>query len=224
MKTTAPKLLAAAAALFLGTTGAQATVTLIFGNATIYASNWANGAGTGNSLMAWGILIDTSGNGFLPINEGYSGSGLSLTAAGTYQPLVNNLTNQPTDDLLYMSPVLMLTVNNTNDAGVVGNNRISAIANVPLTNAGGNSVDTGDHFAIVWFDSTALNAASMIGMRFGLFDDASFTLPADGSTTAKTSAFTGPDPLKLMNGRLAPEPSTLLLSALGALGLLRRRR
>ncbi len=219
MKTTAPKLLAAAAALFLGTTGAQATVTLVFGSTTTYASNWGDIGGGGTTKLVWGILVDSAGNGFLPVNDGYSGNGLSLTAS-VYQPLENNLTHQPTDDLLFLSPVLMTAVPNTNDGGVVGQNRITGIAGLPI----GTPVDSGDRFAIVWFDATALTGGSMVGTHFGLFENAGLTLPPDTFTSPYTSVFTGVDPLKPMNGRLAPEPSTLLLSALGALALIRRRR
>ncbi len=221
MKTPAIKILAAAAALFLGTTGAQATVTLVFGTTTTYASNWGdNQAGTGNSKLVWGILIDTSGNGFLPAFDGYSYTGLNLTA-GVYQPMNNNINEQATDDLLFLSPALMTTVPNPLDSGVVGQNRITGISGVPI---GINGVDSGDRFAIVWFDRTSLTGTSMIGIHFGIFENAAFTMPADSSTFPYNSVFTGADALKPMTGRIAPEPSTLLLSALGALALIRRRR
>ncbi len=218
------KVLAAAAALFLGTTGAQATVTLQFGSPTIHASNWGDTGGGGTTKLVWGILIDSAGNGFLPISDSYSGQGLSLTA-GAYQPLQDNLTHQPTDDLLFLSPALMIPVTNTNDGGVVGQNRITTIANVPIGIGPSHPVDSGDHFMIVWFDSTVLNGGSMVGMRFGFFDNPAFVLPSDGATQPFTSIFTGPDALKPMTAKFdTPEPSTLMLSALGALGLIRRRR
>ncbi len=222
MKPPICKLLAAAAALFLGTTATQATVTLQFGNTVTFASNWGDTGGGGTTRLVWGVLIDSAGNGFLPISEGYSGTGLSLTA-GSYQPLRDNTSSHvPTDDLLFISPALMTSLNNTNDGGVIGQNRLTAITSVQLGTFG---VDTGDHFAIVWFDATTLSGGPMVGMRFGLFDNAAFTVPPDAATWSYTSVFTGPDALKPMNGRFdAPEPSTLMLSALGALGLIRRRR
>ncbi len=220
MKPPICKVLAAAAALFLGTTGAQATVTLILGNNTLtYASNWGDINGTGTSQMAWGVLVDTTGNGFLASFGGYSGQGATLTAGGA-QTLLQNGTFQPTDDLLFMSPSLMSLVNNTNDSGVVGQNKILAIANIPLT----NGVTTGDHFAVVWFDMSQ-SGSSLQGRHFGIYEDAIFTIPGDAATQPYTTAFSGADPLKPMNGLFdVPEPSTLLLSALGALGLIRRRR
>ncbi len=218
-KTPAIKILAAAAALFLGTTGAQATVTVTFGSASIYASNWANTSDTTGGTLVWGILIDTSGNGFRALDGGYAGVGVNLTA-GVYQPMPDGAFSQQTDDLLYLSPALMNTVAISVDGGVVGQNRITGIANIPLI----DGVSTGDHFAIVWFNSTTLNGSSVINQRFGFFDNAAFTIPPDGNTVPFTSVFTGPDSLKLMNGQLVPEPSTLLLSALGALALIRRRR
>ncbi len=221
MKTPAIKLLAAAAALFLGTTGAHATVTMIFGTGATYASNWANSAGVEGGSMAWGILVDTSGNGFLPAFGGYSGIGVNLTANGSYQSLPDNITHVPTDDLLFLSPALMTTVPNTNDAGVVGQNRITGITSIPLT----NGVDAGDHFMVVWFNNTVLGGSSLQGLPFGTLGNAIFTMPADGNTQPYFSAFVGADPLKPMTGRFdTPEPSTLMLSALGALALIRRRR
>ncbi len=220
MKPPICKVPAAAAALFLGTTGAQASVTLILGNGTSHlASNWGDINGTGTSLMAWGILVDTTGNGFLASFGGYSGQGSSLTAGGA-QTLLQNGTFQPSDDVLFMSPALMVPVTNTSDSGVVGQNRITAITTVPLA----NGVGTGDHFAVVWFDMSQ-SGSSLQGRHFGIFENAAYTLPPDGNNTDYTIVFAGPDPLKPMNGLFdVPEPSTLLLSALGALGLIRRRR
>jgi hypothetical protein len=53
-------------------------------------------------------------------------------------------------------------------------------------------------------------------------------VPAAGGTANVSALFAGtPDPVKLANGFTVtgiPEPSTVVLGAIGALGLLRRRR
>lgn len=215
-----PILRAAAAAFLLSAAGAQATVTLQFSSATLFATNWANSGGAGGGTLVWGILIDTTGNGFLPAFGGYSGQGASVITA-TPQTLLTNGSFAPTDDVLFLSPNLMSLTTNTNDGAELGMNRIGALANIPMSQ---NGINDGDAFAIVWFNQLP-GGSSLVGQRFGIFTNASFVLPADGSTTPFTTVFTGPDPLKPMTGLMdTPEPSTLLLSALGALGLLRRRR
>ncbi len=202
--------------LVTASVSAQAASTLSFGSSSIFATNWANGVGTGGTTMAWGIVIDTAGNGF---------------ASGNYLPSFNYASGQQilstsggaSDDVLFIgaSGSLMTLTTNANDSGAIGLNRIGAIASVPYT----NGTTAGDAFAIIWFDKTALTGSSVNGQKYGVFTNAGFVLPSDGTASQPyTSVFTGADTLKTQNFALVPEPSAALLGALGVLGLLRRRR
>ena len=136
----------------------------------------------------------------------------------------------------------MLTTAFTNDGGgLAGTARPGSIAGVNYT---GNGVAGGQSFAVIWFDVVAvasgvgatLNTAATDGLFYGMLtnDDrtapggASLLLPAaqSGSLAAHT-AFVGAESARIAGfslGVAIPEPSTMLLGALGALGLLRRRR
>jgi len=191
---------------------ANAAVTLQFSTTSIFATNFANGAGVGGSQMVWGIVVDASGNGFSTTSytPGFNYTGnLSTGAVFT-----------GTDDVLYLAPAVMTLTTNTNDGGAIGLNRITTLTSLVMT----GNVSTGDSFAVIWFDKTAVGGASAGGDKFGIFQNAAFVLPADTATQSFASVFTGADSLKTMTGQLVPEPSVALLGALGAFGLIRRRR
>jgi len=208
--------------LLIAATGySQAASTLTFGSSSIFATNWANGAGTGGSLLAWGIVIDTDGDGF-DSSSYFEGTNY---ATGLQTMKLSASTNS--DDVLFVgsSGNLMTLTTNANDSGAIGLNRIGAVASVPYT----NGISQGDSFAIIWFNKTALGGSAVAGDKFGVFTNAAFIMPSDGTASAPfTSVFTGADTLKTMNfsfqGEVIPEPSAALLGAVGALGLLRRRR
>ncbi len=212
----------AALALIAASTSASATVTFQFSRVTTFATNWASSSGAAGSTLAWGIVIDTAGNGF---EQTYSSAGLSITA-GTAQAMKVG-TGDPgggaaSDDVLFVSPILMNLITNNNDGAQIGQNRVTAITNVPYGTAG---ISFGDNFRIVWFDRTALGGAVNFGEHFGFFGNTLFTIPGDGATVDYSAPFVGPDALKPMTEHFdVPEPSALLLSALGALALVRRRR
>jgi hypothetical protein len=85
-------------------------------------------------------------------------------------------------------------------------------------------VAQGKPYAIVWFDKIAVGGTSFEGQGYGVFQTG-LTLPADPGTYNVSTNFAGADSLKTMDYALSvPEPSAALLGALGALGLLRRRR
>ncbi len=205
------------AALALTASSALATVTLSFGTTSIYASNWANGAGVGGSSLVWGIIVDADNDGFDFNGAGYN-PGVSLASGA--QVLTTGAGNQASDDFLYISPALMQLTANTNDGAAIGMNRVTGIANMAMT----GNVGTGDNFVIVWFDRTALGGAAQGGDKFGIFGNPAFTLPAESATQPYTSVFGGPEALKPMGFTFVPEPSSALLGLLGAVGLLRRRR
>lgn len=214
MKTAKTLLLLIAASGF-----SQAASTLTFGSSSIFASNWANGAGTGGSLLAWGIVIDADGDGF------DSAAYWEGTNYATGQQTMKLSATTNSDDVLFIGGTgnLMTLTTNTNDGGAIGLNRIGAVASVPYT----SGVTQGDAFAIIWFNKTALGGAAVAGDKFGVFTNPAFVMPADGTASAPfTSVFTGADTLKTMNFSFQgiPEPSAALLGAVGALGLLRRRR
>lgn len=202
---------------FVATLSAHATSTLTFGSSSIFATNWADDTGAGGSLLAWGILIDTTGNGISPnLYEGFNYStGLQVlsTSSGV------------TDDVLFIGTAgsLMTLTTNANDGGAIGLNRIGAIAGVPYT----NGVSLGDTFSIIWFNKTTLGGTASAGEKYGVYQNAALVLPADGTASQPyTSVFTGADTLKTQGFTVAgvPEPSVALLGAVGVIGLLRRRR
>ncbi len=208
------------AALLLTASSAFATVTLTFGGTTTYASNWGNANDVGGNLMAWGIVIDASGNGF---DSNYNASGVNFATTNTLTSLKQS-DGTASDDVLFISSALMLSVPNTNDGGVIGDNRITGVVGVTY---GGLGVDAGDKFRIIWFTRTAANntGSPTNGEEYGVFDNVGLVLPPDGGTTPFLSVFTGADPLKTMTQHfVVPEPSSMLLGLLGAAGLIRRRR
>lgn len=200
---------------------ASATVTLQFSNtATGMATNWANSSGTGGLGLVWGIVIDTTGDGF---DNSYF-QGIDFGSPGTGQSLLLP-DGSASDDMLVLSPVAMPRPSITADGFVPGSNVVTSIPNVPF---GLNGIGFGDSFEIVWFDRTSFSGQSVYGEAFGAyvpaFGNPAFEIPADGSVTSYATNFAGPDPLKTMNYVLVPEPSSILLGLLGFGGLLRRRR
>ena len=202
----------AALSLLFVTATSQATVTLQFSQTSVgRATGFANSAGTITNGMNWGVLIDGSGNGF-------SASYDAPTSASTSGFLFNN--NVATDDYFVTTGLLTTTQTATGtDPGGAGG--ISSLANIFASYPSG--IGAGDAFRIIWFDG-----APAAGSSYGLFSDASFTLPADGNTTSYASVFSGStaDPAKPANLTFnsIPEPSRALLFGFGALGLMFRRR
>jgi len=204
---------------------AQGAMTLQFASTSAVLTNLQNSSGATNQTLVWGILVDTTGNGF---------------QAGQYLPgalVADNATaNRPngqflststgvTDDLLVISQNLM-SLSGTGDSST-GFARPTNLTGLNYT----NGVSQNDSFAIVWFDYTTKNGATQAfvnGDKYGLLTNAAFVLPADsGSSLSYASNFTGADtarPANLTFGEAIPEPSAALLGAVGALGLLRRRR
>lgn len=206
--------LSALSLLVLSTTS-HASITLQFSQTAVgRATGFANSAGTITNGMNWGILIDGSGNGFSSAYDAPS-------SAATSGFLSNN--SVVTDD--YFVTTGLLTANQTptgTDPGGAGG--ISSLAGIFTSYPAG--IGQGDAFRIIWFDG-----APAAGSKYGLFSDASFTLPSDGSTTSYASVFSGStaDPAKPANLSFnsagpIPEPSRALLLGFGALGLMFRRR
>lgn len=208
---------------------AQASITFQFSNTSIYATNWADSAGGSEQRLYWGVIVDRDGDG-LAVN--YSVTGLNFGVFDRFgrtvgQSLIDGAGNT-TDDVLFVSPVLMVPVSAGQvgrDGSELGVNRITSIANIPFL----PGTDVGDPFYLVWFDhsgavGTMPVGVPVVGEKFGIFGDPSFTMPTDGMTSQFLTPFVGPDPLRPMTHAFVPEPSVSALGMLGLSGLLRRRR
>ena len=105
-----------------------------------------------------------------------------------------------------------------------GPGSVTTLTSMLLNSALG--VGTGDPFAIVWFDSDLGSSTVMnFGDWFGVYTNPNLILPVDGANQPYFSNFVGPDPVRSANiPWIFPEPSSLMLSLLGVLPLLRRRR
>ena len=191
------------------------------------ASSLANAAGLATNNMRWGVIVDTTGNGFAN-----SGTSYDAFAGG---PASNGFfgANGVTTDDYYIAGAL------TQDGSTLYPN--GDFDGVNFTTPGSGSIiddlivpdfstisgmGASDKFALVWFSTNS----SAVGDKYGFFTDVSFILPTDGSPPTSFGApFAGTDPVRtasntFQNPSLVPEPSRVMFLALGGLGLLMRRR
>lgn len=218
---------------------AQGAVTLQFSSTTEYLGNFLNGAGTAigaGAKMVWGIVVDADRNGFAggvnPANPYMDGFSLAANANGI---ALSTLTGGASDDVLFLPAPVMVSNLAAKDGAAIGENRVLAFTNLLYSGGVGN----GDQFAIIWFDQLALGGTAATGLKYGVYNPpsnppsnplwfgAANVLPTDSGNYSFCPAFAGPDAPKTMDFQLGvavPEASTALLGALGALGLLRRRR
>lgn len=212
---------------------ANAAITVSFSNASASLTNFNNGAGVGNTNLVWGILVDTAGNGFAGgLGANFYDEGFSLNATTTALSLTAN-NGVATDDRLFIAPGQMALAT-TIDSGGGTVNRILSMAGMNMT----NGVNFGQSYAIIWFNSVA-RVNTTEGLSYGIFAPSATNVGIANTTTANklpgadgtfdyAPVFAGADAAKSMGfslgGAVIPEPSTALLGALGALGLLRRRR
>jgi len=216
----------AAAVALLGVS--EGAMTLQFASTTAVLTNLQNSLGQTNQTLVWGIVVDTAGNGFS--SGTYAAAGFNITdnaAAGTapngqflskFEGGVTTLT----DDLLVISTNLM-SLSGTGD-GSTGFARPTNLVGLNYV----NGVTQGDAFGLIWFDyTTKTGQAPAIGDNYGFLSIPAFVLPADaGSSLSFASNFSGVDVARPANLELlgVPEPSVMLLGALGMFGLVRRRR
>ncbi|RYF42297.1 MAG: PEP-CTERM sorting domain-containing protein [Cytophagaceae bacterium] len=211
----------ASALLALGLSSAQASITIVFNAAFAggVSSSLANSAGVASNGLTYGILVDTTGNGFLASYNGFIDSTALISGATT------------TDDFFFAAADL---TSDASQGGTVLEGDFSTPANVGGVTGvsflvpNGSTVTANDNFLLVWIS----------GDKVGTLSDASFILPADGGTVVGDAPFVGVDPTRTAGLAYAgtspnstgagitivPEPSAVLLGAVGALGLLRRRR
>lgn len=215
---------------------AQGAVSLQFSSTSNYLSNFLNGAGSSNGAgarMAWGLVVDAAGDGFDGTALDPYAGGFSL-AANANGLALNTLSGGVSDDVLYIASAVMAQNTAATDGSEIGMNRVLTFSGMNFN--AGLGVGTGDQYALIWFDVLAVGGTANNGLKYGLFNPPSTNLPgvgpanalpADPGTYVLGPAFAGPDPAKAMEytlGVAVPEPSAALLGAIGALGLLRRRR
>jgi hypothetical protein len=216
MKNTIAIALALAATTLASSAAVSLTFSAVTGAANGVLTNLASSTGDATSQRVWGILVDSGNNG-VSLGGYLPGASLALGATTTLET-----SGGPTDDVLYIANSLMInTANATIDGGTVTNlARPTSFLNIPTP--GGTSL--ADPFYLIWFDATAAGGTAGAGSKYGAFRIASFELPADGASVSFASNFVGVEPLRTADLTFVPEPSAALLGAIGALGLLRRRR
>ena len=209
--------------LVFAVTSASAAVSLSFSTASSKLTNIQNAAGDASGGLFYGIIVDTSGNGFSA--NGIDYDGFTLPAANSGQFLSTSL-GVVTDDYFYWTGASTVASVGGTDGGpnaVTG----TFTLNKDLT-AGENGITSGDAFALIWFDS----GAAADGDKYGFLNVAGMNLPADGGslTSGLSGLFAGADPIRsaslTFGGTAAPEPSRTVLAFFGLamVGLRRRRR
>lgn len=213
---------------------ASEAATLTFTNSGdgAYATGFGDASGNIASGLIWGIVVDTGSDGF---STALWDSGFTYTAGNTTGITLQSTLGGNTNDVLYINGTLTSSLSSDQDGAIAGTGRVNSIVSATYGAAApaGPVVVGGKAFAIVWFDrGIALGSVSADGQKFGLATSGTnaspaFILPAaDSDTSDFSSAFAGGDPAKSATFTLGavPEPSTVLLGAIGVFGLLRRRR
>lgn len=187
-------------------------------------SGFSDTGGVATNGMIWGILIDADNNGF-------AGSYDFSSPLDVKKSYVLSSSGGISDDVLWTAE--NRTADTTGSVEGVGGITGGAGGFYDIGGVAydvGNGVAAGDRFYVVWFN----------GGKGGVLSDPSFLLPSDGNSSAFGDPFVGIDPNRsaglayLGTGsastgsgiqvNLVPEPSSVLLGLLGALGLLRRKR
>lgn len=205
---------------------ASATTTLVFGLAgTNRATGFANSAGVATNGMRWGLVIDTAGDGF---DNSFANTTYDsfVNSSSGFISATNGITSltSVTDDYFWTPASLPVTSSQTaTGADTGGDGGIVSAAAAPNGSDGIiPGVTTNDLFAIIWFDGSPTQ-----GSKYGLFSDATFQIPASGTTVNRNAPFLGSgDALKTANLSFTavPEPSRMMLLGFGLVGLFFRRR
>lgn len=210
------KLLLASVGALLGASFAGATTVFQFNEAFSggISSNLSNAAGeSATNGLFYGIIVYTAGSSsttttYDPIVPALS-STLALTSNGVATGAVVIFASDLTADQSFGGAF-------TDSGGVTGT--AGGVSGVTVTY--NNGIASGQSFQLIWFDTNLQTA--------GVLSSSEFLIPADtGAALTVDDIFIGEDVVRAATGLsfgVIPEPSTALLGAIGALGLLRRRR
>ena len=186
------------------------------------SEGFADADGNVSNGLVYGILIDSAMDGFRSLYD----SGFTLSA-GNQVGLTS--VGDMTDDTLWISidggdPNLTFSTGGLREDfanEIVGGD--GGLGTIVVPNEFASLP-----FAILWFDDTqALDASVDDGVDFGLLEDGSFVLGGAGAIVNFGSFFQGEDDPRAADFgvfQTIPEPSAVMLSLLGGLALLRRRR
>ncbi len=175
--------------------------------------------------LVWGVLTGAPLGGVLTSYD----SGFTLEAGSLIELSAGGV---PTGHSLFISgagtTASFLTSNTEIDnvfegdfmtQGGVGG--IGAIPDIP-------NILANQSFALIWLDrGQSVDSSVADGLSFGILEDASFVFSGVGSNTVNGVPFVGEDEPRAANFgvfQTIPEPSAVMLSLLGGLALLRRRR
>ena len=222
-------------ALAISTCAANAAIS-INGTAVTNARNSLGTASVGAGSLAL-LVVDTTGNGFLGLGE--LANGTSLTS--TFDPGITSANAGLTIGSTFGGDLVLNVISSGagSIAGLLSNVSVSSYLNMK--------------FAVIWFDGVAAAGAPANaegGSKFGIVRGSDWVFPAadSGDFGMSSTDNAGPASFYQMNANVpaanapnfrttladgttgaasfavVPEPSAAILGAIGALGLLRRRR
>lgn len=207
------------------TASASITLTMQFGQA--YDSS--NALVPDGSL--WALVVDHDGGGFAGFNTGSSLAEANVATPGVADNFFTAGQSLAVGNIVGGGTIFALGAFNGTANGLTG----LAIAELVFT-YGVDGLAAGRNVAFYWFPGATLGGENKIGSQVGgistLAADVGvgpMVLPPDGAAVNFGAATTGDaagslSPAAFTAVNLIPEPSAALLGALGALGLLRRRR
>ncbi len=175
------------------------------GNQTILG----NSAGVASDGLTWGILVDTTGDGF----DCFTSVPTSFTSLSTDTYVAG------TDDYFVLGDISTTTF-----GGVTG----SATTITYTINDGSVPFTGGESYALFWTDDATLS----VGDSFGFIQAVADTtlnvigefIPTGNGSDNPTIQFRGTTPLAQTKVYGVPEPTSVALLGLGGLALLARRK